>query len=184
MTIPQRLTLVAMRLEAGLRETPQRFLPVAHWLAMRDASDTRALLLYLVDDALAEGPVDLSLTARVRDLLLRAQDLLANSGDLDAEQHAALLSDIAASAPLRRRRRSIHCHGAITSDRRLLMLQTILARADPNALSPSALGWGIAYAVSDYECDHFEMRGPQVAHRVRRLAEYCKGLVLARREPA
>jgi hypothetical protein len=169
---PQRLRLVAVRLEAGLRETPQRFFPVAHCVARLGMRAKRRFLRFLVAEALVEAVVSPGCPDRVYDLLVKAQGVLAEGTEDRWARRQALVAEIAVATPRLRRRRSIHCHGAIASDRRLLLLRSIVTEHGPDALTPHALGWAIAYAMADYDRDHFVMKGAHLARRVRALADW------------
>lgn len=172
MPLPQRLRLVAARLEAGLRETPQRFFPVAHYVARLGMRAKRRFLRFLVAEALVEAVVTPGCSDRVLDLLVKARDVLAEGTEDLWARRQALVAEIAVAAPRLRRRRSIHCHGAIASDRRLLLLRSIVTEHGPDALTPHALGWAIAYAMADYDRDHFVMKGPHLARRIRALGDW------------
>lgn len=172
MPLPQRLRLVAVRLEAGLRETPQRFVPVAHYVARLGMRAKRRFLRFLVAEALVEAVVTPGCPDRVFALLVKARDVLAEGAEDRWARRQALVAEIAEAAPRLRRRRSIHCHGAIASDRRLLLLRSIVTEHGPDALTPHALGWAIAYAMADYDRDHFVMKGLHLAPRIRALADW------------
>lgn len=179
MPLPQRLRLVAVRLEAGLRETPQRFVPVAHYVARLGMRAKRRFLRFLVAEALVEAVVTPGCPDQVFDLLVKARDVLAERTEDRWARRQALVAEIAVAAPRLRRRRSIHCHGAIASDRRLLLLRSIVAEHEPDALTPHALGWAIAYAMADYDRDHFVMQGKHLARRVQRLADWVEAEMAA-----
>ncbi len=114
--------------------------------------------------------MDAGCSSPVRDLLHEAAGLLATDRPDWCELfRAALEQRIDAAAP-NRRRRHIHCHGAIASDRRLLLLREVLRSCTPER---GFQGWAaIAYAMSDYDWDHFVMLGPNCAGRVGRLASW------------
>lgn len=171
--LPARLRLVAQRLEAGLRETPQRFVPVAYHVARLQPSLRRRFLSFLLSMTLMEAALDPSCPAPVLLLLQRAAELM-ESGHLPhrARRRDALADDIRAAMPRRRRRRSIHCHGVVTADRRLLVLGGIICAEGCDPCLPERLRWTIAYAMADYDGDHFVMRGVRSARRVRALADW------------
>lgn len=175
MPLPQRLRLVAVRLEAGMRETPQRFFPVAEFVAGLGVRAKRRFLRFLVVEALVEAVVTPGCPERVLDLLAKAREVLAEGVADRSGRRRALVAEIAMATPPQRRRRSIHCHGAIASDRRLLLLRSIITENEPDALTPHALRWAIAYSMSEYDRDHFVMRGAHLARRVRALADWIEG---------
>lgn len=87
----------------------------------------------------------------------------------------SLEGDVLALAPRRRRRRSIHRHGKIALDRRLLLARAILDDAEWWGRDDAAwytLWLVTSYAMSDYNRDHFVTQGPNVERRVRRLAAW------------
>lgn len=172
MPLPSRLRLVALRLEAGMRETPERFFPVAGYAMRLSVRAQRRLLLFLVTLTLDDAAGDAACSDRVIDLLARSRDILARHGtNLSARRHV-LLDDIEAAVPYMRRRRSVHCHGRIASDRRLLLLRSIMAEKESGALEPMALRWAFAYALADYDRDHFVMQGAHIGQRVRAMADW------------
>lgn len=172
MPLPQRLRMVAIRLEAGLRETPQRFIPVASYVAGLGMRAKRRFLQQLIVETLMEAVQDPNCPEAVCRPLIEARDLTrANCADR-ARRRRALRDAVRLAAPPRRRRRSIHCHGAITMDRRLLFLRAILTEREDQAFGVATLRWAIAYAMADYDHDHFTMQGVHIARRVRRLADW------------
>lgn len=186
MPLPQRLRLIAVRLEAGMRETPQRFVPVAEFVTGLGIRAKRRFLRFLIIEALVEAVVTPGCPERVVDLLAKARDVLAEGGADRSGRRRALVAEIAMAAPPLRRRRSIHCHGAIATDRRLLLLRTVITENERDALTSHALRWAIAYAMSDYDRDHFSMIGVHLGRRVRSLADWIEremaqaaGLVVA-----
>ncbi|GGJ16971.1 hypothetical protein [Neoroseomonas lacus] len=172
MALPQRLRMMAIRLEAGLRETPQRFIPLAFHAARLDEEARRRLLHFLVSDVQREAIASPTCPPRVLDLLDRARDAVAGESPECDERRRTLANDILAQEMPRRRRRHIHCHGAITSDRRLLFLRTVLLAEEADAFTPLNLWRVIAYAMADYDYDHFVLKGPHIAVRVRALAHW------------
>jgi len=172
MPLPQRMRMVAVRLEAGLRETPQRFMPVAAHVAGLGLHAKRRFVLWLIEETLAEAAEDAGCPEDVRQLLAEACEVSRpNCRDRSARRQA-LREAVSLAAPRLRRRRSIHCHGAITRDRRLLFLRTIVAEREAQVFAFETLCWTIAYAMADYHRDHFVMRGAGVGRRVRRLADW------------
>lgn len=168
-----RLLWVADNLAAGRRETPQRFIPVAVHAARRGVAGRTALLRFLLADTLAEAESDGGCCPGVLDLLRRTSAAVDGHQTLGAAALAALGPAILALAPRRRRRRSVHCHGQITTDRRLLLLRAVLDdSADWTKGRPAwhHLWLATAYAAAGYERDHFVLLGPAVERRVRRLA--------------
>jgi hypothetical protein len=172
MELPQRLGMMAIRLEAGLRETPQRFIPLAFHAVRLDEEARRRLLQFLVSDVQREAIASQTCPPRVLDLLDRARNFVADESPVCHERRRALAKDILAQEMPRRRRRHIHCHGAITSDRRLLFLRTAVPVEAADAFNSLNLWRVIAYAMSDYEYDHFVLKGPHIAVRVRALADW------------
>lgn len=49
-----------------------------------------------------------------------------------------------------------------------------VANHELDALTPQALRWAIAYAMADYDCDHFAMKGAHLARRIGSLAYWLK----------
>jgi hypothetical protein len=169
-----RLERVAENLAAGRRETPQRFIPVARHAA-EDARLRLALVRFLLADALTEAAEEGEHSAMALALLARIAEAVGTEGDADLAALRALRDEVMALAPRRRRRRSIHCHGKITVDRRLLLARAVLD--DAEAWGRDGAGWytlwlAASYAVSDYDRDHFVTVGPHVERRVRRLAAW------------
>lgn len=176
--LPQQLRLVALRLEAGRRETPERFYGVADFVRSLGATQKRRFLHFLAAEALVEAAADPDCSPAVLDLLHRACGTLSTSRENDMEwqdlAHAILKAD-----PRRRRRRHIHCHGETTTDRRLLVLRGLVMPASADAFLPRELPWTIAYAMSDYDQDHFVLIGPRPAARVRRLIPWIEKELVA-----
>jgi hypothetical protein len=170
--VAARLFAVADRLAEGRRETPQRLHALAHHAA-RAPEMLDALLGFLLAETIAETGPEAG-DAALRDLLERVARAVAAGGTDPADELGDLVAEVATLAPRRRRRRHVHCHGNIASDRRLLLLRAVLdipaARAGPHL---EYVVWlALAYAVSDYDHDHFEMIGPRVERRLRRLAAW------------
>ncbi len=172
MALPQRLRMMAIRLEAGLRETPQRFIPLAFHIARIDEAARRRFLHFLVSDVQREAFASSTCPPAVLYLLARARHVVADASPECDERRRTLADDILAEEAPRRGRRHIHCHGAITSDRRLLFLRSAVSPDEADAFVPMALWRTIAYAMSDYDVDHFVMRGAHIAVRVRALAAW------------
>ena len=91
-----------------------------------DETARRRLLHFLVSDVQREAVASQTCPPRVLDLLDRARNIVADESPECDERRRALAKDILAQEMPRRRRRHIHCHGAITSDRRLLFLRSAL----------------------------------------------------------
>jgi len=178
-----RLRLVAVRLEAGLRETPQRFIPAAAFVSRLEIHTKRQFLHFLVAEALAEAVSAADCSGQVLDLLTAAKEVLANNENGRAVRRDAVVAEIRAAAPPLRRRRSIHCHGAVTSDRRLLLLRAVMPPAEEDAFAPHALLWAIAYAMAYYDRDHFVMQGAHLAQRVRLLASWVEAEMARAADP-
>ena len=172
MALPQRLRMMAVRLDAGLRETPQRFIPLAFHMTRVDETVRRRLLHFLISDVQREAMTSPTCPPRVLDLLDRARNIVADESPACDERRRALAKDILAQEMPRRRRRHIHCHGAITLDRRLLFLRAAVPVEAADAFTSLNLWRAIAYAMSDYEYDHFVLKGPHIAVRVRALADW------------
>lgn len=172
MALPQRLRMMAIRLEAGLRETPQRFIPLAFHAVRLDEEAKRCLLHFLVSDVQREASASQTCPPVVLNLLTRARDVVVDESPDCDERRRALAKDILAQEMPRRRRRHIHCHGAITMDRRLLFLRTVLPAEEADAFTPLNLWRVIAYAMADYDYGHFVLKGPHIAVRVRALADW------------
>ncbi len=115
-----RLEQVADNLAGGRRETPQRFIPVARF-ATEDARRRLALVRFLVADALAEAADEGEHSAAALALLARTAAAVGMDGEPDLVALRGLEGDVLALAPRIGRRRSIHCHGWIAADRRLLL---------------------------------------------------------------
>ncbi|MCB4825132.1 hypothetical protein [Roseicella aerolata] len=167
---------MADNLAAGRRETPQRFIPVARHAA-EDGRRRLALVRLLLSDALTEACEEGEYSATALALLARVAAAVGSEGDeVDVTALRGLEGDVLALAPRIGRRRSIHCHGRIAADRRLLLARAVLD--DAKAWGRDGAAWytlwlAISYAVSDYERDHFVTLGPRVERRVRRLAAWC-----------
>lgn len=146
MALPQRLRLMAVRLDAGLRETPQGFIPLAFHMTRVDETVRRRLLHFLISDVQREAMTSPTCPPRVLDLLDRARNIVADESPACDERRRALAKDILAQEMPRRRRRHIHCQGAITMDRRLLFLRTVLPAEEADAFTPVNLWRVIAYA--------------------------------------
>ncbi len=172
LTIPQRLRLVALRLEAGLRETPERFYPFAHFVLRFDTQQRRRFLFFLASEALHEASSSGGCSPVVLDLLERACHHFAGGYRSDTEERQQLTCDILAAERPKRRRRHVHCHGQITADRWLLLLRGLVTAVEAETFRPYYLAWTIAYAMADYDYDHFVMKGPAPAQRVRRLIDW------------
>ena len=174
-SIAARLDMVAENLRLGLRETPQRFIPLA-WACFARPGASDALVRFLVNDVTVEAADDASCPPAVRDLLGRFWTANERTDADRTPSIVALGPEILAAVPRRRRRRNIHSHGQIASDRRLLFLRAMLDHQVGREGRPSGgvfeLVYGTAYAVSEYATDHFEMRGPAVEARVRRLSRF------------
>jgi hypothetical protein len=169
-----RLERMADNLAAGRRETPQRLIPVARHAA-EDARRRLALLRFLLADALTEATEEGEHSATALALLARIAEAVGMEGEAEFPALRALRAEVEALAPRRRRRRSIHCHGKITVDRRLLLARAVLD--DAEAWGRDGAVWytlwlAASYAVSDYDRDHFVTLGPRVERRVRRLADW------------
>ena len=167
-----RLDRVADNLAAGRRETPQRFIPVARHGA-EDPRRLLALVRFLLADALAEAAEEGDHSATALALLARIAGAVGSEGPADATALRGLEGKVLALAPRIGRRRSIHCHGRIAADRRLLLARAVVD--DASTWRRDGAGWytlwlAASYAVSDYDRDHFLMLGPRVEGRVRRLA--------------
>ena len=167
-----RLRLVAERLDGGLRETPQRFLPVAARMASTEPGRQRSYLRFLVVETLADAAADPACSPQVLGFLIRVRQVLTGDAPAAAAQGQALAAEVEAVAPHRRRRRSIHCHGVVTEDRRLLLVQEALRGSATEAVGMWTLYLATAYAVADYDRDHFVMRGRHIALRVRALSDW------------
>jgi hypothetical protein len=176
--LPQGLRLVALRLEAGLRETPERFYPVVQFVRGLGPSQKRRFLLYLATETLNEALEDSDTPPAVVDLLHRVCSELA-APDVDESRWQDLAQAILDAAPHRHRRRHIHCHGAVTSDRRLLVLRGLVMPRGKDPFRFFPLSWTIAYAMSDYDKDHFVLIGPRPARRVRRLIPWIERELVA-----
>ena len=74
MPLPQRLRLVARRLEEGLRETPQRFMPLAHKIAEADQAIQDRILQVLVNEVLGEAVASSVCPPHTLNLLTRARE--------------------------------------------------------------------------------------------------------------
>lgn len=172
MPLPQRLRMVAIRLEAGLRETPQRFVPVAAYVSGLGTRAKQRFMQSLIIETLVEAVLDPNCPEAVRRLLIEARDLTRADCTDRMGRRRALLEAVRLAAPPLRRRRSIHCHGAVTTDRRLLFLRAILTDREDKAFGLATLRWAIAYAMADYDHDHFVMQGAHLGRRVRRLADW------------
>ncbi|MBY0333208.1 MAG: hypothetical protein K2X49_21305 [Acetobacteraceae bacterium] len=161
---------------AGRRETPQRFIPVARHAA-EDARRRLALTRFLLADALTEAAEEGEHSATALALLARIAAAVGTEGEADLAALRSLRDEVMALAPRHRRRRSIHCHGKITLDRRLLLARAILD--DAEAWGRDGAAWyslwlALSYAVSDYDRDHFVTLGPRAERRVRRLAAWIR----------
>jgi hypothetical protein len=178
--VAARLDAVAENLRQGRRETPQRFIPLAR-ACIAEPARSDDLVRFLVNDVLAEAAADESCTPAVRELVDRMRCAVEQASTDRTHSVIALGPEILAVAPRRRHRRSVHGHGWITSDRRLLFLRAVLDDAIGRSSRPRSSWYGLwlatAYAMSEYETDHFEMRGPVVEARVRRLAR-CAEILL------
>lgn len=168
-----RLHRVAGNLAAGRRETPQRLIPLAAAIARSGEARLR-LVRFLLAAALAEAEGDASCSPAVFDLLRRTSAAVARCEPTNVTPLQEVGAEVLAAAPRLHRRRSIHCHGQVASDRRLLLLRAVLD--DSEAWSHDG-GWytlwlAAAYAMSDYDHDHFVMLGPLVAARIGRLARW------------
>jgi hypothetical protein len=174
-----RLDAVAENLRLGRRETPQRFIPLAR-ACIAEPAKADGLVRFLVNDVLAEAVADESCAAAVRELLDRVRCAVERPSTDRTHSIVALGPAILAAAPRRHHRRSVHGHGWIAPDRRLLFLRAMLDDATGRSGRPSgnwyALWLAAAYAMSEYEVDHFETRGPVVEARVRRLARCAEAL--------
>ena len=170
-TLAQRLSRVAEHLAAGRRETPQRFIPIATHATRHQRA--RPLLSFLLNDAATHAQTDPACTPPTRTLLTQAALRIATDGpNWHSDFTHALGPAIQAAAPQTHRRRHIHCHGWTTPDRRLLLLRTVLNHgANPDRYD---LTIATAYAMSNYDYDHFEMTGPAVATRIHRLAAWVR----------
>ena len=124
-----RLDRVADNLAAGRRETPQRFIPVARHGA-EDAERRLALVRFLLADALAYAAEEGEHAATALALLARLADAVGVQGEADMTALRGLESEVLALAPRIGRRRSIHCHGRIADDRRLLLARAVLDDAE------------------------------------------------------
>lgn len=176
--LPARMRLVALRLEAGRRETPQRFLPVAAWVFRLPPPARRRFVDFLLALTAADAVLDTACPAPVLDLLRRAISLERRGSGSD-HRRQALTDAIHTVAPPQRRRRSVHCHGQVVPDRRLLVLRGIVTDVERDAWEPAVLRWTIAYAMADYDRDHFVMRGAHLAQRVRALAAWIEAEMAA-----
>jgi hypothetical protein len=177
--IAARLDAVAENLRQGRRETPQRFVPLAR-ACIAEPAKSDDLVRFLVNDVLVEAAADASCTPAVRELVDRMRCAVEHPRTDRTPSVIALGPEILAAAPRRRHRRSVHGHGWIASDRRLLFLRAVLDDATDRSRRPRG-GWyalwlATAYAMSEYETDHFEMRGPLVEARIRRLARCAEAL--------
>lgn len=167
-----RMRLVALRLDAGLRETPQRYGPLARW-AVRQGQCCEPLARFLVAEAVASLAVEPAGHPNLPNLLRQSAAWLAAAPDAMSAEVLLLL--VLMDAPMVRHRRSIHCHGWRTADRRLLLLRALLVahHRRPDAWGQAFyLEQAIAYAIADYDRDHFEMIGPGPAARAHRLADW------------
>ncbi|QYU69426.1 hypothetical protein J4558_04585 [Leptolyngbya sp. 15MV] len=175
--VAARLDAVAENLRQGRRETPQRFIPLAR-ACIAEPAKSDDLVRFPDNDVLAEAAAEESCTPAVRELVDRMRCAVEQPGTDRTHSVIALGPEILAAAPRRRHRRSVHGHGWIASDRRLLFLRAVLDDATGRSRRPRgswyALWLATAYAMSEYETDHFEMHGPVVEARVRRLAR-CAG---------
>lgn len=174
MTAPQCLRLVAVRLEAGMRETPYRFYSVALHVARLDLPTKRRFLAFLAAEVHREAMSSNTSAPAVLDLLARAREVLSDSDSHASagEQWQALAGDILAAETPRCRRRHIHCHGEVTSDRCLLFLRSLIPKDEADAFKGFKLQLTIAYAMADYEYDHFVLKGSHIAARVRALVHW------------
>lgn len=174
-----RLDAVAESLGHGGRETPQRFIPLAR-ACIAESAKADDLVRFLVSDVMGEAAADESCPPGVRDLLGRLRSAVEQPIADRTRSIIALGPEILAAAPRRRHRRSVHGHGWIASDRRLLFLRAVLDDATGRCRRPCgswyALWLATAYAMSEYETDRFDMRGPVVEARVRRLARCAEAL--------
>ncbi len=145
--------------------------------AAEDGRRRLALVRFLLSDALTEACEEGAYSATALTLLARIAAAVGSEGDeVDVTALRGLESDVLALAPRIGRRRSIHCHGRIATDRRLLLARAVLD--DAKAWGRDGGGWytlwlAISYAVSNYDRDHFVTLGPCVERRVRRLAAWC-----------
>lgn len=176
--LPRQLRLVALRLEAGKRETPERFHPVVQFVRSLGATQRRRFLLYLATDTLHEALEDADASPTVVDLLQRARSVLS-APKVDENGWQDLAQAILDAEPRRRRRRHVHCHGAVTKDRRLLLLRGLVMPREKDPFLFYPLSWTIAYAMSDYDQDHFVLIGPRPAARVRRLIPWIEKELVA-----
>ncbi|MBR0682855.1 hypothetical protein GXW74_20345 [Roseomonas eburnea] len=178
--IAARLDAVAENLRQGRRETPQRFIPLAR-ACIAEPARSDDLVRFLIDDVAAEAAADASCTPAVRALVDRMLCAVEQPSPDRTRSIIALGPEILAAAPRRRHRRSVHGHGWITADRRLLFLRAVFDEATGRSGRPRgrwyALWLATAYAMSEYETDHFEMRGPIVEARVRRLTRCAEVLL-------
>lgn len=161
-SIADKLIAASDRLAAGLRETPQRFFPLAI-AACRDDTVREKLVRHLLQTALSDAEADMSCPADVRDLLRN----VAAAPDI-----RAFGADILALTPRQRYRRNRHSHSEVARHRYLLMLRAMLWDAEAARKEAWFLTWAVAYAVSDYNADHFVFIGPEPERRLRRLAAF------------
>lgn len=177
---PDRLRLVAQRLEAGLRETPQRFIPTSFYIERLDQPAKRRFLEFLVAAVYQEAASSLHTPPTILALLARTQDVISRwDGETEAELDLVAEAIVAVEPP-RYRRRHIYGHGSITSDRRLLFLRSVVPAARFSGARPAEpehfeyFKWWrtIAYAMADYDYDHFVMKGAHIAARVHALADW------------
>ncbi len=160
MSVAQRLRLMALRFDAGLRETPGRFLPLAYAVVHRGKPATRRLLGFLVEQALDEASADKSCPAQLIELLAQAQIVLQHADGCDEGWRAQLAANILAAEPRRRRRRNVRSHGRVTQDRKLSLLRSLVPLREADLFRPPLLCFTIAYAIAEYETDHFVLQGP------------------------
>ena len=172
MPLHQRLRLVALRLDAGLRETPQRFLPIAHHVAGADRQLQGRLLQVLIDEVQQHAVAPPVNAQGARDLLACAREVVFDAAPGVEERRRDLASAILAAELPRQRRRHIHSHGAVTADRRLLFLRSLVLLLRADRRTSHHLWLAIAHAISDYDRDHFVLQGAHIAVRVRRLADW------------
>lgn len=137
-----------------------------------DVPARRRLLHFLVSGMLREAIASGMCPPTVLDLLARAREVVSDASPGAEERRSALAEAILAAEMPRGRRRHIHCHGAITSDRRLLFLRSLVPVEEADALTPLNLWRVIAYAMSDYDYDHFVLKGAHIAVRIRALADW------------
>ena len=155
-----------------MRETPQRFSPVAAYVAGLSINAKRRFMQSLINETLVEAVQDPNCPEAVCRLLIEARDLARPDGLNRTARRHALLEAVDMAAPRLHLRRSIHCHGAITTVRRLLFLRDVVAEHEDKAFGTGTLRWAIDYAMADYDRDHVVMRGAHLGRRVRRLADW------------